>query len=284
MIELLAQNIDLIRIVLLLSFLVYASYQDLKTRVISENVWSGMALVGIILLCFEVIILNEVYLIFQLSLNLLTVGVVSYGLWRLRVWYGADYKAMVAIILLVPQIPQLGSFPIFSPTFTISSYLSVEGVIATLFIESFAMYVLLVSPILGAGYLCYIGVQNFRRDDVSVSDAGLARYLTQQKIDVADIRSYHGRIAEYNEIGIEFFRAFDDWSGGIDYTELSPMQFKRFISETSWESDDYQEDVDNIIAIMSQDTVWIRPWIPFIIFITLASVLTLVVGSFLVLL
>jgi len=107
--------LDVIRLVVGIVILFYASYTDIKTRRASNILWLIMGSVGGILLMIQYFTKgfdNPYYLLFIPIM----IGLV-YVLFQLRLIFGgADAKALMAIAILVPLEPAIGEFPMWKGT------------------------------------------------------------------------------------------------------------------------------------------------------------------------
>jgi len=77
-------------------FLGYASWRDLKTREVSNKVWLFYAPVILLFAVVDLWVFRP-YWIMAYVVSAGVVCVVSLGLWSLRVWGGADAKAMLCV-------------------------------------------------------------------------------------------------------------------------------------------------------------------------------------------
>ena len=104
--------LDIIRLVVGTTILLYASYTDIKIRRASNMLWVIMGSIGAVLLAiqyFTIGISNLIHLIFVPIMIFL-----MYVLFQLRLIFGgADAKALMALAILVPLHPALYDFPIW---------------------------------------------------------------------------------------------------------------------------------------------------------------------------
>jgi len=106
--------INIIRLLIGIIILSYASYTDIKTRRASNYLWLIMGIIGGILLVIQyfhpdVGIENTMYLLFiPIMIGLM------YVLFQLGLIFGgADAKALMALAILVPIEPTISSFPLW---------------------------------------------------------------------------------------------------------------------------------------------------------------------------
>jgi preflagellin peptidase FlaK len=109
-------TLDIIRLIVGVSVLSYASYTDIKTRRASNINWLIMGGIGGILLVvqyFTVGFENYLYLLFIPIM----IGLV-YTFFQMRLIFGgADAKALMAIAILTPLEPSINQFPLWSGSF-----------------------------------------------------------------------------------------------------------------------------------------------------------------------
>ena len=104
--------LDVIRLVIGISILSYASYTDIKTRRASNILWIIMGVIGAILLIIQYFTIGFENMYYLLFIPIM-IGLV-YVLFQLRLIFGgADAKALMAIAILVPIEPAIGQIPIW---------------------------------------------------------------------------------------------------------------------------------------------------------------------------
>ena len=114
--------LDIIRLVVGVTILSYASYTDIKTRLASNMLWVTMGLIGGILLVIQYFTIEfgdkMMYLIFvPIMIGLM------YILFQLRLIFGgADAKALMAIAILVPFQPVISQFPLWGKSLMPASW------------------------------------------------------------------------------------------------------------------------------------------------------------------
>jgi len=104
--------LDVIRFIVGISILSYASYTDIKTRRASNMLWVIMGVIGAVLLLIQYLTVNfenPYYLLFiPIMIGLM------FALFQLRLIFGgADAKALMALAILVPLKPEILQFPVF---------------------------------------------------------------------------------------------------------------------------------------------------------------------------
>ncbi len=98
--------LDLLRFVIGLAILIFASYSDFKQRIARNELWIIMAIVGIVLLPFSdyngIHVITSILITLPIAFSLLFFGM-----------GGADAKALIALSFLVPLFPSTSIFPLW---------------------------------------------------------------------------------------------------------------------------------------------------------------------------
>jgi len=125
-------TLDLVRIVLCFTMLLYSSFKDLKTREVSNWTWVAFAPIGLVLDFYEGIYLRAIDPILDLALSVLISSGLSILFFYSGLYGGADAKAFITLSLLIPHpleafVPYFGVVsPLFPLTiFTNSALISV---------------------------------------------------------------------------------------------------------------------------------------------------------------
>ncbi|MDI6888954.1 MAG: A24 family peptidase C-terminal domain-containing protein [Methanocellales archaeon] len=102
-----APNLDEIRILVCIPFLLYSCYSDFKTRRVPNKIWMPLFSVGAILALLDFYTHGTDFLMrFALSVTLLST--LAYPLFKINAFGGADAKAIIALSILVPTFPSFG--------------------------------------------------------------------------------------------------------------------------------------------------------------------------------
>jgi preflagellin peptidase FlaK len=105
--------LDIIRLVVGVIILTYASYTDIKIRKAANMLWVVMGSIGVILLAIQYLTIgfdNILYLAFIPIMIMF-----MYVLFRLKLIFGgADAKAIMALAILVPLEPAILDFPLWT--------------------------------------------------------------------------------------------------------------------------------------------------------------------------
>ena len=126
--------LNLIRLLVGVIILSYASYTDIKTRRASNMNWVIMGAIGAILLLIQYFTVGFGDKTMHLIFIPIMIGMV-YLFFQLRLIFGgADAKALMAIAILVPIIPSIGQFPINESLMPYSWSIFSNSIILFLFI------------------------------------------------------------------------------------------------------------------------------------------------------
>jgi len=108
--------LDVVRLMVGIIILTYASISDIKTRRASNLLWIIMGTIGGILLIVQYITIG-----FENILQLIFIPIMialMYVLFQLRLLFGgADAKAVMALAILVPIQPTIQGFPLWGNSF-----------------------------------------------------------------------------------------------------------------------------------------------------------------------
>lgn len=137
---------EILKLIACLPFLLYACRSDLASRRVSNRVWKLMLSALFLFVLYEAWNGGVTY-IQQLSFSFIFTFVLTYLLFRLNVFGGADAKALIVLSFLIPIYPELRIhthvFPIFGVPF--------HGLFAFTVFEN----ALLLTAAVPLGILCY---------------------------------------------------------------------------------------------------------------------------------
>lgn len=119
-----AQILDGLRILLCLSFFLYASWRDLKTREVSDKVWIVMAPFALALTLIQFVVFSPQSLLLYVISFAIT-AVLSFVLFYFGAFGGADAKALMCLALVLPLYPNalfVFYVPLVSPIFPLTVF------------------------------------------------------------------------------------------------------------------------------------------------------------------
>ncbi len=96
--------IEILKVLICIPFLIYASYSDIKTRRVSNRVWPLMLGAGSIFIIHDLVRYGLEHLI-HLVLSFAFIFIFVYILFYLNAFGGADAKVLMVISLIIPAYP-----------------------------------------------------------------------------------------------------------------------------------------------------------------------------------
>jgi preflagellin peptidase FlaK len=253
------QILDGARIILCLSFLVYASWSDWKTREVSNKVWvimgpAALALTGLQFLFYssQPLQLLQTYVLSFAITSVLAVAVFYAGGFG-----GADAKALMCIALALPVYPSyILSLPtgLFSPLFPLTIFTN--------------------SVLLGALSVFYALLRNLlwkARNRGSLFD-GLDEESFGRKV-LAVVSGYKVKLSKLQTNHL--FPLEDVEVNADGETKRKLMVFPK---------DEEQEEIvsriaENIQKKKLENEVWVTPGLPLLIFVTAGLIVALTYGD-----
>jgi preflagellin peptidase FlaK len=144
--------LELAKVFIVFFFLLYACRLDLKSRIVPNRVWKLMlafAFPFTALQIYEVSISSRILLSFAFFGSAFVV-LLSYFLYRINAYGGADAKALMCLAVLFPFYPDLGLFPIVNTGFGIFAFSVLAN---SVIFAPLLMLALLVRNLLVEGFL-----------------------------------------------------------------------------------------------------------------------------------
>lgn len=134
-----ATLLDIIRFIVGVIILTYASYTDIKTRRASDILWIIMSIIGAILLLTQYLTIGFENIMILIFIPIM-IGFI-YLLYQMRLLFGgADAKAIMALTILLPLQPNIYDLPIWGQSFMPASWtVFVNSLIIFLFIPIFLL-------------------------------------------------------------------------------------------------------------------------------------------------
>lgn len=303
---------DFLRILTIIPVLLYASYTDISSRKVHDNVWVITAIIALLLLSYDIYVNNTLNTILATIISVTLVGGLSYIIYKLRIFYGADYKAFVIIALLFPWQPTVEFLPMYDILITtdvsdILNYQTTNELIHNLTLYAsvslFGFTAFVNTVIFSVVYFVWNAVYNIKTEEFSISKP--LRSLTAQKVLVSELENRHGNVIEKPEGGnkiskgykfmknglsgfsTEFFRDYMNWyrsektvSKNISIDNISELDLTEFLNKSDkWESTEVDSDKQKLENIIEQERVWITPGTPFIVPITLGVFSAILFGN-----
>ena len=271
--------IDLLRLLISLPFFIYASYWDMKERLITSSVWfflgffaigfdmwqffniySFIALIPAVIIFYEwffewnkkmvpyslyiiagaIFIYSLIYHYDTFPILLISILMVLFRLLhRVKIIRG---RADVRALMAISLLQPL--YPHFSPfPIFVPAY---ENIVQLTF--PFTFLVLLYSAIASLFFLLFIFLRNIVRGDL-----GFPEMFMGYRMDVEEVNKRH----------VWLMQRFED---GEDVLYIHPKEHSI-------------EDIE-LLKKMGRKKVWVQPKIPFVIFITIGLILSYLIGNF----
>lgn len=302
MIDIDPQFLDMIRAAVGLFLLGIAGYQDLKTREISDSIWTKMLVIGVFLFSVEILTSTVPS---QLAVRYIAnIGVAVLFGWTLYFllnipFGGADVKAMSAIAVLFPHVPDMG----FAPMYTSAAIPPWDIVLPLPFVVFLAN-----SALIGAVYPLFIAARTIPD---GIDHEQKVTSLLGRKVSIEELTDRHARVADVsiypaydrrndflqyidtsrNGVPTSLLKEYVHWYNTMFECEetINTVSFEEidmFVEESPYYEFNFRgtplaEDLDDVKEtlreLQEKEEVYITPHIPFVwvMFIGLFSMLTI---------
>ena len=288
---------DILRVLVVISVFIYASYRDIKERIVRNWVWYPLFVYGLIFLVYDLWTGNVSFLAPWVLGNILFAMVLGYMLFWTKLFGGADMKALWGLGLILPTYPALIIGPRVLPPL-LSAPHNAMNLFALTILANTAL-VALCWPL----YTCY---QNIRDGGFDISRPGLM--FTARRIPLEDTLDKHGKVlpvwafessGPFTRVKVliltviygfdtKFLHEYLEWHNqSVDDknitnpTDIETHYVKRFVDDTTndWSSNNPDEASEAFSELLERQTVWMTPGIPFIIPMFLGLLLSLTIGD-----
>jgi len=249
--------LDFLSVIICLTFLVYGSWSDLKTREVSNGVWIvSLPIVTVLTVIRIYFTLGQ---IIPYAISALISIALPFLIFEIGFFGGADAKAMITLGIAIPLFPStfhplLGYFhPFFPLTVLMNSFLLSLLSVAYAVVRN-ALWKLQTGRSLFDG---------FEQESVLRK---LIVLLTGYKVGFSELerKTYLIPIEDAVEEGEAIRRGFRVFVGADEDRNVVLDRLKRYVSRD-----------------LVSGQVWVTPGLPMMVFITLAFVTTLVIGDLL---
>jgi preflagellin peptidase FlaK len=247
--------LDPIRIVLNLAFLSYASWHDYRSREVSNKVWAFYAPLGLTLTLLHVFMTNNLSLLLVLGITFSVFAGITIPLFYLGFFGGADVKAFLCISLAMP-FPPISPFP----------YL---GVVSPLYGMSIFGNAVIVSALTAVAMVLY-NLFWYARTGTKLFE-GLGHEPTIKKL-VAMFTGYKIEVSEFRSK--LHLAPMEEPSQGENGRLVRTL---RLFIRTDEDREAINAQIEELLG--DRQTIWVTPYLPFIVFITIGFVLTLLIGD-----
>lgn len=134
-----ADYLHAFKVILAIPFLIYACKVDLEERRVPNRVWKYM-LATLLPIVFVEYLLTEFNLIFAV-IQFAFIFTLSYMLFRLGMWGGADAKALMVLSASFPVFPEISALPLLNKGFGILAFSTLSN--SVIFSPAVVIYVFL---------------------------------------------------------------------------------------------------------------------------------------------
>ncbi len=242
-------------------FLIAASYQDFKTRYVSDQIWIAQSISGVLLLLFFLLGLPRSHVfhyLFLILLNSVTSIIIAMFLYNSNSWGGADSKCIIALSLTNPLLNYE------------SSDISIINVIPPVIFLLFNLSIILVS------YSIFLFLANSFHW-LKTNDLFSGRYLTRkEKIGILFFGLRVNGSIENKISHIKILETINSYNNfNLKQKQIFPM------TDEDFEMNRIQgiNNVSNKLACNYNKFIWIKPLPPGIVIIFFSFLLFILIGS-----
>jgi preflagellin peptidase FlaK len=239
---------DLLKVLVCLTFLLYSCYSDIKTRLVSNKLWSFMLAAGSVFIIHDLLTYGTSHLI-RMFLSFIFIFVFVYFLFQLNTFGGADAKVLMVISIIIPTFPVLHVLGYDLPLHTIPPI--------NLFTFSVFGNAVILTIIVPFGLFLY----NLTRVPFHKMLRKPWYLFLGYKCPVSSLRDGHMRLMEiYEKIGNDVVSRFT--RGGTLIDEAVIQELEKYVDKG-----------------LIDEKVWVTPGFPFMIPITAGFITAVVFGD-----
>jgi len=313
---------DLLRL-LAVPALGWAAWRDVRTRRLPNRLWYPLIAIGLLTLLVDaaahlpMTAVDDRLFFVRVGVSVLILVPLSYGLWLIGGFGGADAKALMTLAVLFP------TYPVF--------YLPGDAypLVATS-LGVFSMTILTNAVLVGLAYPLYLGARNAIRGDLA------SIMFFGRRTDVAALPHEHGRLFETTDgftrhgLDVDALRMYLRWRGlSLSALRADPAAYRdpETVGETDdptdgavdigavdagdaadpdtdpdftldyddpWAADRFLDEIEGsaygttpeglregLRVVTTRETVWLSPGVPFIVPVFLGLVIALTYGDLL---
>jgi len=247
--------IETARILTSILFLSYSSWQDIKKREVSNTVWLIFLPTGLFLSLLEVLLGTDLFFLIPLALSVIITTGLSFGLFYLGLFGGADAKALICLSTVMPIQPSM-----------LKPYL---GAIIPVFPLSVLINAVFASSMLALGIIFY-NFSRYLRTGKKLF-RGLENEPTYKKVllFITGIKVHPSKIKD-SLYYIPLETVLEENGKIVHHLRLFPRI-----------ADDEAEKLTSLNYLLEKtdEEVWATPSIPFLLFVTIGFFTTLFIGD-----
>ncbi len=176
-------ELRLARLLVVLTFLIYACKLDLESRIVPNRVWKYMLIASLPLTIIEALHYNTMMLAFAVIQLVVTVAL-AYALYLIGAYGGADAKAIMSLAAIFPLYPSFDGFPIF-------------GIGGGMFALATLANSVLAAPFL----LAAMFLRNVFRLGLRNIKGNLLYYFVAYRVSIDEIPKFHNLLEYIDESG-----------------------------------------------------------------------------------
>jgi len=181
--------LDLVKFMVVLGFLLYSCKLDLNSRIVPNRVWKYMVMVTLPLTVLQLIVEPKPVLYYIIAgIQVLMIISLSYLLYHIGAYGGADAKAIMCLAVIFPFYPAYNGFPVLNMGFGSFAFATLANSV-------------LAAPILLFGMF----IRNIAVEGVKGLRNNFLYYLTGYRVNVRDLPKFHNLLEYVDERG-EFRR------------------------------------------------------------------------------
>jgi len=250
------QIFDGARIILCLSFLIYASWSDWKTREVSNKVWVILGPLALALTAFQFLIYSPQLLLLYI-LSFVITSVLAIAIFYAGGFGGADAKALMCIALALPVYPE---------------YLLPQP--AGLFSPLFPLTIFTNSVLLGALSVFYALFRNLLWK--VRNRGGVFEGLETESFGRKILALFSGYKVKISKLERGHMYPLED----VDVNDEGEVKRKLLVFPKDEEREEIvARIVENVKEERLDGGVWVTPGLPLLIFVTAGLVIALAYGD-----
>lgn len=286
--------ISLLQVVLAALVFGYAALQDIQTRRVTDRTWIPLFVGGVLIVAFKSV-QDGITQLYLAGISLVVGLVVGSVLYSTRIMYGADFKAIVGLSLLIPTPPQVDEFPIHDTTIADPAWLLDVSPAEYLATDVFVLTVISNAVMLTSLLLVVNVLRNMVTGVFSLQTP--VRSFLGKRIHIEDVEREFGMVIEgdgrdaiysaFNGITTAIIRDYMKWHREVvedvsSVTDVEFYHFERFFEVSDeWMSDAPEEDAENIEQVLDNEYITIGLEIPFIVSLLLGLITATSIGNLL---
>jgi preflagellin peptidase FlaK len=294
---------DLLRVAVVIPVFVYASYRDIRERIVRNWVWEPLFAYGLVFLLYDLLTGSVQTLAPWVLGNFLFATLVGLALYKARIMGGADMKALWGLGLIFPTYPALSVAPRVLPPVLAAPQNA---------LNLFALTILANTALVALAWPVYTFGRNLLAGEFVPTRPGMM--ITARRVDIETAIDTHGRILPVwafrstsvlgristlvqfiaHGFDTEFVREYVHWHRSMtsepleSVSDIDSQYVERFLESDAntdtegnrkWEASDEAQAVEAFEQLLAQERVWMTPGIPFLVPMSLGVLLSLTLGD-----